>query len=259
MKFLDSHLHLQDKRIFARADEIIRRAEENGVGLMLCNGTWEQDWPDVLKFAEKHDSLFPMLGVHPWFVETVSAGWLETLTEMVTQGWAGIGEIGLDKLAKSDLRTQERIFTIQLSLAEELQRPVAIHCVKAWGKLLEILDNFDLHALPVMIHAFAGSLEIMERLVGMGAYVSFSTQLARPAREKLRQVFLRTPLDSLLLETDSPNQFCPELAGSAEYGEEKVNQPAVIPSLYGYGAALRSMNIDEFSKVVWRNGQIFTN
>ena len=263
MIFFDSHLHLQDKRIMPRAAEIVRRAVKRGVVKMICNATSEDDWRDVLDLAEKHDAVYPFLGIHPWCGDTVKKEWLDRLAITVRKNSAGIGEIGLDRVCETDFLQQVEIFLAQLELAKQQHCPVAIHCVKAWGRLVEILSDFQSQIPAIMIHGFAGSREIMERLTKMGIFISFSTQLAHPARKKLREVFLQTPLDRLLLETDSPNQFCAELIDAdkqtALLKEKKINEPAIIPALYHYGAALRGIKLDNFSQALWRNGKIFTN
>jgi len=230
---------------------------------MICNATSEDDWRNVLDLAEKHDAIYPFLGIHPWYGDTVEKEWLDRLTIMVKKNSTGIGEIGLDMVCKTDFFQQEKIFLAQLELAKQLRCPVAIHCVKAWGRLVEILSAFQSQIPAIMIHGFAGSREIMERLTRMGIFISFSTQLAHPANKKLRGVFLQTPLDRVLLETDSPNQFCAELINAEKQtplmNEKIINEPAVIPALYRYSAALCGMKLDDFTEALWKNGKIFTN
>ncbi|MEA3548306.1 MAG: TatD family hydrolase, partial [Thermodesulfobacteriota bacterium] len=220
----------------------------------------------VLDLAKQHDAVYPFLGIHPWYADTVKKKWLDRLTTTVQKNSVGIGEIGLDRACRIDFPRQEKIFLAQLELAKQQCCPVAIHCVKAWGRLVEILADFQSHIPAIMIHGFAGSAEIMERLTKMGIFISFSTQLAHPARKKLRAVFLRTPLDRILLETDSPNQFCAELAKLIDADKQtalmkktKINEPAVIPALYQYGASLRGIKLDDFSRALFRNGKIFGN
>lgn len=230
---------------------------------MICNATSERDWRDVLDLAEKYDAVYPFLGIHPWYADTGENEWLDELDITVKKNSTGIGEIGLDRVCETNFLQQEKIFLAQLELAKQQHCPVAIHCVKAWGRLVEILSDFQSHIPAIMIHGFAGSREIMHRLIRMGVFLSFSTQLAHPARKKLRDVFLQTPLDRILLETDSPNQFCAELAklidaeNQSTLMEKKINEPAVIPALYYYGAALRGIQLDDFSRALWKNGKIF--
>jgi TatD DNase family protein len=247
-----------------QAAEIVGRAVKRSVVKMICNATSERDWRDVLDLAEKHDAVYSFLGIHPWYGDTVKKEWLDRLTTTVQKNSVGIGEIGLDRVCDTNFFQQEEIFLAQLELAGQERCPVAIHCVKAWGRLVEILSDFQSHIPAIMIHGFAGSEEIMQRLIKMGIFISFSTQLAHPARKKLRKVFLQTPLERILLETDSPNQFCAELVKfiaadkqTALMKETRINEPVVIPALYHYGAVLRGIKLDDFSRALWKNGKIF--
>ncbi len=261
-KYIDSHLHLQDKRIIGRVAEIIRDSQKAGVGAMFCNATSEGDWLDVLGLKKANATVFPFLGIHPWYAASLSPNWLADLESLLPAGAAGIGETGLDK-TRPDFPLQTLIFQKQLKLAETMGLPVSIHCVGAWGKLLEILSDTRMQSFNFMVHGFAGSLEIMQRLVKMGAFISFSPMLAHPSREKLRRVFIQTPLERILLETDAPNQFWPNIIYNSNHGqwfkEKKLSHPLAVISLYEYAAGLRGMTTEDLAEALWKNGTIFTN
>ncbi len=262
-KFIDAHLHLQDERVIAVADQVIAQAIVCGVGSLLCNATSEADWQQVINLATDHQSVVPFLGVHPWQASMVEDGWQERLFEALSITKAGIGEIGLDKTAKGDAVSLEQVFIDQLQIAQQLQRPVTIHCIGRWGRLLELLKEFDHGACGLLIHSFGGSKEIMYRLLDLGAYISFPTMLADSNRNKMQQAYLAAPLDRILLETDSPDQYCKSLVGAGanedEWQEQGLNVPAYIPLLYKYAANLRRLKMDTFSEAILNNGQIFTN
>jgi TatD DNase family protein len=261
-KYIDAHLHLLDKRIAARAADIIRESQEAGVEALFCNATTENNWTDVLRLGKADITVYPFLGIHPWYIDSLSPNRLDSLAALLRNSRAGIGEVGLDK-TRDNFTLQAVILQKQLKLAETLHRPVAIHCVRAWGRLLEILADIDLSAFKFLVHGFNGSLEVMQQLVKLGAFVSFSTMLAHPARERLRQVFIRTPLDHIFLETDAPDQFCEIVSyngNSSEYfSEKKLNHPLAVIKLYEYAARLRGMNVRDFAEILWNNGTIFTH
>ena len=261
-KYIDSHLHLQDKCFAGHVAKIIEKAEKAGVTRLFCNATRADEWPTVLRLAKQNRAVFPFLGIHPWFVSALSASWKTELESMLVNSRAGIGEIGLDK-TRADFSRQARVFREQLQLAARLRRPVAVHCVRAWGRLLEILADFTPFNFQIMIHGFGGSREIMRELVKMGTFISFSPMLAHPDREKLRQVFIQTPLSHILLETDTPYQFCSDLAANnglpPEFIEKKINHPLAVIKLYEYAARLRGMDKADLTGVLWKNGTIFTN
>jgi TatD DNase family protein len=258
-KYIDAHMHLQDNRLAGVREEFISRALACGVEMMICNATCEDDWSYVAEVAEKFSVVRPFYGVHPWFSDRVEDGWLDRLANKLRHS-GGIGEIGLDRLAKIDAKIQEQVFILQLDLAVQMQRSITIHCIKQWGRLLDILNNYDLADSGLLLHSFGGSKETMFRLLDLGALFSFSTALADPSKEKLRRVFLDVPQDRLLLETDAPDQYCPQLFGDKVIPEEtKLNESAHVAKLYEFGARLRGLNLSLFQEIIWENGQIFTH
>jgi TatD DNase family protein len=178
--YLDSHLHLQTHSLEGTLGAILDRAKKAGVKRMFCNATHEEDWQAVVNLADsgKEDggqALVPFLGIHPWFAEGAKDGWEERLLARLQGVRAGIGEIGLDKSCRADFDRQRQVFETQLQMAAKLRRPVAIHCVKAWGLLLEILEHFAQEKrLPaIMIHAYGGSTETLRRLIELDCLSPF--------------------------------------------------------------------------------------
>lgn len=271
-RYLDSHCHLQASRLTPDIDRIMERAKNAGVARMLCNATCEADWQAVAGLAASRQEVLPFLGIHPWFAESTETGWEKRLRDMLERTPAGIGETGLDKGCRADFSRQEQIFETQLQIASELKRPLVVHCVKAWGRLLEILEACPTPLPPMMIHSFAGSCETLQRLIRLGCFISFSGRLI--VDSKLHPCFLATPLANLLLETDGQGQ--PDVAhtmnrkraGGAEATDVPVqpnnqtlfsDEPAAITRLYQLAANMRGMDLDEFCQEIWRNGEIFTD
>jgi len=255
-KFIDTHLHLLDQRFSGRVPEIIKEAETAGVGLLICNTTVEQEWRQALDLSQRYQTVKTCLGIHPWFSDQVTPGWQNRLAESLDLA-GGIGETGLDRLAKPAIKQQERVFIEQLELASHFDKPITIHCVKAWGRLLEILRAHQSLGLKLLLHSFGGSSEIMHQLLDMGAFFSFSAALAAPNRKKLRQVFKTIPLNHLLLETDSPDQYVPELFDNCPVNRK--NMPCWMPEIYNFAASLRELTPQQLTDKIWENGQIFTN
>ncbi|MCX5869420.1 MAG: TatD family hydrolase [Deltaproteobacteria bacterium] len=256
-RYLDSHLHLQEKHLAPQIDIIMERARNAGVARMLCNATREKDWQAVVDLAAEAPEIIPFLGIHPWFAETAVTGWEERLLSLLQQVPAGIGETGLDKCCRADFGRQQQIFLTQLKMASELQRPLVIHCVKAWGRLLEMLEQFAAPLPPIMIHSFTGSRETLQRLLRLGCFISFSGWLATDGKLHLR--FLETPLANLLLETDAPAQPNRQLPPGSHDQTVICDEPAAITQLYKLAATMRKMPLDEFRQEIWKNGEIFTD
>ncbi|MBF0446521.1 MAG: TatD family hydrolase [Magnetococcales bacterium] len=258
--FIDAHMHLQDSR-FLSADaqkQVMTRASLSKVTALACNATNEDDWQEVLTLAAKHSVIKPFLGVHPWFAHLVKPGWLNRLDKLLDTSGAGVGEIGIDSFGEAADIVQEKVFVKQLKLACNKKIPTTIHCIRRWGKLLEILKSHAPFKQKIMVHSFSGSIETMQRLVEFGVLISFSCQLACPTRMKLRKVFLKTPIQNILLETDAPDQFCRQLF-SASKNANSLSEPAHVARLYKFAANLRNIDLNDFTKDIWNNGKIFTN
>lgn len=135
------------------------------------------------------------VGLHPWHVGTDWEEQLRMLGEVAGKKRVMlIGETGLDKLCKTDFALQQTIFLRQIELAEEVQKPLIIHCVKAWPELIAIRKKV-LPSVPWVIHGFRGKPELASQLLELGLYLSFG--------EKFNVDSLRiTPLEKLCTETD---------------------------------------------------------
>ena len=108
--------------------------------LQVVCGTCEGDWEAVLAHAASEPRVLPMLGLHPWRVAEAAPGWLGRLEALLVDHRVGVGECGLDFARKdSDRGAQMLAFRQQLRLARCLERPVALHVVRAWGPCLDLL------------------------------------------------------------------------------------------------------------------------
>jgi TatD DNase family protein len=248
--YLDAHVHLQD--IKQDVGSLLEYAENNDVGLLFCNATSPEDWGVVLELAAENAEVIPFIGIHPWYIDKAGAGWEQILqAKLLENKRAGIGEIGLDRFKKElDFEKQKKIFGKQLEIAAKIQRPVVIHCVKAWGALIEILRNHELDNIPFIMHRFSGSIEIMEELIKLDAYFSFSTELFD--NNKIKTIFGHVPVERIFLETDLPymkkcNNNDPECYIDS------------ILSLYKHAADLKGLSEEELKGIIWENGEIFSH
>jgi TatD DNase family protein len=219
----DAHSHLQDAR-----------PTQPGHRRVVC-GTCESDWEAVLAQADAGDGLIPMLGLHPWQVEEAAPEWPDRLEFLLRSHRAGVGECGLDFVRKATNRElQVAAFRAQLRLAHSLHRPVAVHMVRAWGPLVELLREEGVPPAGAMVHAFTGSPETARSLQSMGVFLSFSGDLLDPNRAKLRESLLAVDAGHLLLETD----------GTAD-----------LRSVIETAASLRDEAVWELEAHIWENGQ----
>lgn len=117
-------------------------------------------------------------GIHPWEVnKETSYEQLELLAHVMHEKRCiAIGECGLDKLSPSNFTLQQEIFTEQIKLANKANKPLIIHCVKAFNELINCLNLND-NKVPVIIHGFNNNENIARVMVNEGYYFSFGKAL----------------------------------------------------------------------------------
>lgn len=257
--WIDAHNHLHDTRL-GDAAAMIAAMRAAGIGHCVVNATCEEDWPAVEALAGNFpEMLTPAFGIHPWKADSISESWRDSLAAMLEKHpRAVIGECGLDRWVPSPaIEVQLPVFEAQLELARETGRPIVIHCLKAWGPLLDALSA---HPPPrFLMHSFNGSLEIARRLLPLGAWFSFSGHFLHQRKAAVRQVFRELPRDRILLETDAPDMLPPAshishpLAGG-------INHPANLPAIGEALAVLLDMEpgplsaLTRANTLTWLNG-----
>lgn len=251
--YFDTHCHLQDDRYGAGLDAVIDRALEAGVTHMVTCGTEESDWQAVLDLASRRSCVIPMLGLHPWYIQEASPDWFRTLERLVRERPIGIGECGLDfALETSDREAQESVFKSQLQLAQEADRPVSIHCRRAWERLEAIVREIGIPQAGAVVHSFSGSADVALRLQRLGLFFSFSCSLANPANKRIAKAVGAVSLDHLLFETDAPDIPPRHLPG---FGEGTLNEPANIRLVAQAAARLRAQTEETLAECAYENAR----
>ena len=243
MHLYDAHNHLQDERLAQPLPEVMAAAERVGVVRMVVNGSREEDWPQVLALARKYPQVIPSFGCHPWYVKERTADWQTTLQQCLDAVPSAIGEIGLDRWIKDhDLPQQEEVFAWQLHLAAERDLPVSIHCLQAWGRLLELLQAGPRPQRGFLLHSYGGPQEMVAPLARLGAYFSIPGYFAHERKTRQRETFRHVPPDRLLIETDAPDQLLPDERNRhplTDAGSGKaINHPANLGAVYEFVAEL---------------------
>ncbi|KAJ8467756.1 hypothetical protein OPV22_030308 [Ensete ventricosum] len=282
VKIFDAHCHLQDRRIASVAPQLIRTALDSGVQRFVVNGVSEMDWHIVKQMGDEYPSIIPCFGLHPWYVNERSPNWFKALREFLAETpAAAVGEIGLDKGAHAkniDFREQVDVFRLQLELAKVLEKPVSVHCVRAFGDLLEIMSSTGPFPAGVILHSYMGSAELVPGLAKLGSYFSFSGHLTSVKPEKAKEMLKSVPKDRILIETDAPdgllsvktsslfsfpdvvasigeteNQFGDSAAEITSLSKEGLNHPANIHRVLKYVATLLEMPEEELAELSFQN------
>ena len=262
MRFHDAHNHLHDEHFGGRQPEIIAACRAAGVVRMVVNGSCEEDWPQVAALARDHpDLVIPGFGYHPWYIQERTPRWRETLIGFLEKiPGAVIGEIGLDRWKPGlAYEGQEEVFLAQLELAAALNLPPSIHCLRAWGRMHDLLRSSPRPGRGFLLHSYGGPQEMVLPLSKLGAYFSFPGYYAHDQKERQRETFRHVPYERLLIETDAPDQSLPEDLNAHPLEDSStgkpLNHPANLPAVYRFVAGLVGEPLDVFAPRIEANFQ----
>jgi TatD DNase family protein len=267
MKLYDAHNHLQDEWLLPHMDRIATDLVQAGIAGAVVNGTTPDDWAAVSALASRFPWVVPSYGVHPWDCGNRPSDWQGRLeSRLATEPRARVGEIGLDRwildsakpddprlagLRRAPLAEQKEVFVWQLELAATHNLAASVHCIDAWGALLETLRNSRRPERGFLLHAYAGPVEMIKAFADLGAYFSFNGAFLDSKREAQRNTFKSIPAERLLVETDAPAM---PLRSAwrlynlpAQPDTTTVNHPANIAAVYAGLAAFLGLRVDQLA------------
>jgi TatD DNase family protein len=207
LELVDSHAHVDMSEFDSDRTDMLARAQAAGVRQILAIGGAPGALASSIPFAENYDWIFAAAGIHPHEAKLASLAHYDELANLAKHPkFLAWGEIGLDyHYDHSPRDVQQRVFTEQLDLARVAAKPVIIHCREAWPDCLALLDqHWRSSGLGGIFHCFSGTLEEARRGTEMGFLISFAGNVTYPKAQNLREVAAALPLESILIETDSP-------------------------------------------------------
>ncbi|MDD3340712.1 MAG: TatD family hydrolase [Bacilli bacterium] len=197
---IDTHCHLEDY------DNLKEITEEMQDGMMITAGTSQTTNEKVLELIAQYPNVYGTLGIHPEEVENCKEEDLIYIEKHIMDPHiVGIGEVGLDYHYGTETKEkQKEILKKQLLLAKKYKKTVVIHSRDATLDTYTILEELDMHDTKMVLHCYSSSIEMAHQFLkfpmkfGIGGVITFKNAV------KLREVVEKLPLESFLLETDSP-------------------------------------------------------
>ncbi len=243
---IDSHAHLEMNDFDRDRDEVIGRAIQAGVDLIITVGTTVSDCEKAVLIAGQHDTVYAAIGIHPHEVKDIDETTYDDLKRLAkAEKIVAYGEIGLDFFRNLSPRdVQIRRFGEQLELAGDMGLPIIIHDREAHKETLEMLQGWK--GKRGVIHCFSGDYRMAAKCLDMGFYISIPGAVTFGKSEKLQEVARRLPVTSMLLETDAPY-----LTPHPNRG--KRNEPSYVVHTARKVAEIKRLSFENIASVTSQN------
>lgn len=169
------------------------------------------------------------VGIHPWYIigSDIKKQFILMKDYLNRENVLAVGECGLDKLCKTDWEIQTSVFQRQIDIAENVEKPLIIHCVRAYQEVLQLLRKTT---QPVIFHGFNKNIELVCQLLKQGYYISLGADILHGhLDEHIREI----PLNKIFLETD--------------------DKPIPIIDIYAYFCTVRKINLPQLKEQIGEN------
>lgn len=248
--WIDTHCHLDAPEFAPDRDAVRARARAAGVAHCVLPAVDVATFGAVRDLAARHADSYA-LGIHPLHVDRADPGDLERLDEALLRcrndpRLVAVGEIGLDFFGDAPQRErQEHFLAQQLRLAARHGLPVILHVRRSADALLKHLRGAGVGGIA---HAFNGSRQQADTLIGMGFKLGFGGTMTFDGSRRIRQLAATLPLDALVLETDAP-----DIPPAWARGER--NEPANLRRYADALAGLRGMSAADVIRATGENAK----
>jgi TatD DNase family protein len=190
-------------------------------------------WPKLRSICAGTDGLFPAYGLHPMFLQEHRDGHLAELDDWIKREHpCAIGECGLDFFVDGlDPRAQQHFFDGQLELARTHALPLIVHARRSVDAVIASIKRIG--GLCGVVHSFSGSAEQARQLAQLGFLIGLGGPVTYERANRLRRLAASVPVESLLLETDAPDQPDAGIRGQRNEPARLANVLQVVADLRG--------------------------
>lgn len=198
MNVFDSHAHID---CLENVESSIQEAKKAGIVGIIAPGLDIVSSKKLLNISQNYPNfLYPSIGYYPWEINLEKNDEiLEEIDELLPYYFA-LGEIGLDYKSKINKNVQKETFAHLLKIAKKHEKPVIIHVRYVHNSAFNMVKEAGISR--AVFHSFNGDLEVLNKIVDAGYYVSAAPSVTY--NEFHKNAILNTPIENLLLETDTP-------------------------------------------------------
>lgn len=267
MELFDTHCHIQSvgqstgerttRELWTKAgdislDDVIARAQVAEVRTMLCVGCDLEDSKLAIENVRDREGLYASIGIHPHEAQHFvgQPALLEEFAGLATQSKVvAVGECGLDYFyTHSPREAQLELLKFQIELAIKHDVAMVFHVREAFDDFWPIFESYPAGSIRGVLHSFTDSAENMQRAVAHGLFIGVNGIATFAKDEQMRVMYSTIPLDSLLLETDSPF-----LTPSPHRGT--INEPKHIRVIAEFLETIRGESLEKLAEATTKNAK----
>ncbi len=249
-KLFDTHVHLNNDKMFNNVESFIKKALDNNITKMNVVGYNEETNLRALELIKKYDSLIASVGFHPTEIKNINISHYDTLKRNLgLTRVVALGEIGYDYYWDTTTKTEQtKAFMTQLDIAVETKKPVVIHVRDAINDTYEMLKKYAPRLNGGVLHCFSGSKEMAKKFIDLGFHISLAGPVTFKNAKVPKEVAEYVPLDALLIETDAPYLTPHPYRG-------KPNEPALIDLVAKEIAVIKDITFEEVATSTFNNAE----
>lgn len=245
---IDTHVHLNSKEFDNNLDEVLQRALDNDVQILMVVGFSKETNQRAIELAEQYPFIYATVGYHPTEAKDITEDDFALLEEQLHhERVKGVGECGLDYYWDKEHKKQQiAVFKRQIKLAKQYQKPLIIHMREATKATYSVLSEFK--GLTGIMHSYSGSAEMVGEFIDLGLHISLGGPVTFKNGHKPKAVAKVVPLDKLLVETDSPYLSPHPFRG-------KTNEPARVRLVAEEIANIKGVSYTNIAKQTTKNAK----
>ena len=253
MIYYDTHAHYNDEKFDDVVDETIKECLDIGVHYINNIGYNIESSKKAIELSKKYNECYAVIGIHPSDVGKCEVEDIEMLYKNLNNGKiVAIGEIGLDYYwVKDNKEEQKKLFISQIDLANKLKLPIVVHSRDA------SLDTYlTLKEHPAkygtLLHCFSPTEDLVRLVVENNYMVAFGGNITYNRAKSFQKYMDMIPATQIVIETDAPYLPPVPLRGT-------INTSRDLPIVLEKLAEYKHMDVEELSKIVYRNSLEFFN
>ncbi|MEK6732260.1 MAG: TatD family hydrolase [Candidatus Omnitrophota bacterium] len=273
---IDTHCHLDFKDFEDDRNAVLKRSRDSGVGVIINVGSSMEGTARSIELAAENDFIYAAAGIHPHEADRVTETDIKLFAEFLNPSIlrlhsgsnpehlskgstitlrvdkpkvVAVGEIGLDYYRNiSSKENQKKLFEELLQKAKEKNLPLIIHNRESHQDMMDILSNVMGSSASGVMHCFSGDKMFLKKCLDMGFFISFTCNITYKNAEKLREIAKLVPMDSLLIETDSPFLAPQDFRG-------RRNEPMYVKYAAEEIAKIKGISFEEVSNITTVNAK----